>query len=56
MENNGVNLDFAMGGDDVLDNFDFDSFLQPGNDEDNTMFDPNTFAMFDGVEAGGEMS
>lgn len=51
----GMNMDFAgLEGGDVLDNFDFDSFLNTGGDGDPGLgFDAN-FA-FDGLEAGADL-
>ena len=55
LENNqfgDMNLDFTLEGGDVLDNFDFDSFLN--NDGDGGLgFDAN-FAFGDGLDAGIE--
>ena len=49
-------MDFSgLEGPDVLDNFDFDSFLQ--SNEDFPDFDPNSLAAFgnpEGVETGAE--
>ncbi|KAH9842126.1 camp-dependent protein kinase pathway protein [Teratosphaeria destructans] len=49
-------LDFAdLNGPDVLDNFDFDSFLNTGDGNDGLAgFDAN-FAFGDGLEAGGDL-
>jgi hypothetical protein len=51
-----INMDFAnLEGGDVLDNFDFDSFLNTGADDGGLGFDAN-FAFGDGLEAGGDLS
>ena len=48
-----MNLDFTMEGNGVMDNFDFDSFLQDQNVDPEFGLDASiAFANFDGVEAG----
>jgi hypothetical protein len=53
----GISMDFAnpnMGGSDVLQDFDFDSFLhQDGGDADTFAFDASGFGM-EGGEVGAE--
>lgn len=50
----GMNMDFAnLDGTDVLDNFDFDSFLNTNDGDPGLGFDAN-FAFGDGLEAGGD--
>jgi len=49
-----MNLDFGnMEGPDVLDNFDFDSFLNNEAGDTNFSFDPS-MAFDGGLEAGGD--
>ena len=48
-----MNLDFTMEGNGVMDNFDFDSFLQDQNVDPELGLDASiVFPNFDGVEAG----
>jgi len=54
-----INMDFAgLDGGDVLDNFDFDSFLNTGDGNDGLAGFDATFAFNDGtsLEAGGDLS
>jgi hypothetical protein len=44
-QDNDFNLDFAVGGPDVLENFDFDSFLH--NTDDNSTFGNFDLMAFD---------
>jgi hypothetical protein len=51
-------IDFGeMGGPDVLDNFDFDSFLTTDGGADGFSFDPSgmNFGTDGGLEAGGDL-
>lgn len=50
-------IDFEMGGPDVLDNFDFDSFLTTDGGADGFNFDPSgmNFGTDGGLEAGGDL-
>ncbi|KAI4731629.1 hypothetical protein E4T49_00380 [Aureobasidium sp. EXF-10728] len=50
-------IDFEMGGPDVLDNFDFDSFLTTDGGADGFSFDPSgmNFGTDGGLEAGGDL-
>ncbi|THX73358.1 hypothetical protein D6D04_08573 [Aureobasidium pullulans] len=52
-----MGLDFEMGGPDVLDNFDFDSFLTTDGGADGFGFDPSgmNFGTDGGLEAGGDV-
>lgn len=51
-----MNLEFAgLDGGDVLDNFDFDSFLNTGGDDGLSGFDAN-FAFGDSIEAGPDLT
>ena len=47
-----MNLDFAMEGNGVMDNFDFDSYIQDQIDPEFGLDASLAFANFDGVEAG----
>jgi len=52
----GMNLEFAnLDGDNVLDTFDFDSFLNTGGDDGLSGFDAN-FAFGDSIEAGADLT
>ncbi|KAI5274513.1 hypothetical protein E4T47_02371 [Aureobasidium subglaciale] len=53
----GMALDFGMDGPDVLDNFDFDSFLTTDGGADSFNFDPSgmNFGTDGGLEAGGDV-
>ena len=51
---NNFNLDFAVDGPDVLENFDFDSFLHTDDNSTFPSFDLMNFGNDNGVEAGGE--
>lgn len=51
-----MNLDFSsLEGQDVLDNFDFDSFLNNDAGENAFAFDANMAFGTDGLEAGGDV-
>lgn len=52
-----MGLDFNMDGQDVLDNFDFDSFLTTDGGPDGFAFDPSgmNFGTDGGLEAGGDV-
>lgn len=51
-----MNLDFSnLEGPDVLDNFDFDSFLNNDAGDGNFAFDGNLNFGADGLEAGGDV-
>lgn len=50
----GMNLDFGIEGSDVLDNFDFDSFLNNDAGDGNFGFDAN-MGFDTGLEAGGDV-
>lgn len=52
-----MNMDFAnLDGGDVLDNFDFDSFLNTGDGDGMSGFDANFAFDGTGLEAGGDLS
>jgi len=53
-QDNNFNLDFAVDGPDVLENFDFDSFLHTDDNATFPGFDLMNFGNDNGVEAGGE--